>query len=238
MRRSVHATLALAVLGACSATSTSTSQPEGGGGGPGTDLDGGGQSADSSVDSAPGPGRDGATATDGAAATDGASGGDGAGPDDRLVPLAVGRTWTYEVKDVGTGSVCGPGTHPSTVLGHAVVDGRDAFQVTSFCTQVGSTNETVNGDQVDADYQGTWLHVTDVPVQAGHSWTYFNTSYTWEAVATITVPAGTFTGCWRAHQNVTYTAYQIYCRGVGVVESYSQDLAGNGWDAKLTAKNF
>jgi hypothetical protein len=119
-----------------------------------------------------------------------------------------------------------------------VVDGRDAFEVTSFCTQVGSTYETVNGDEVDADYQGTWLHATDVPVQEGHTWPYFNTSYTWQAVATITVPAGTFTDCWRAHQNVTYTAYQVYCRGIGMVESYSQDLAGNGWDAKLTSKNF
>jgi hypothetical protein len=36
-------------------------------------------------------------------------------------------------------------------------------------------------------------------------------------------------------QDVSYTAYLTYCRGVGLVESYSEDLNHAGWDAKLTA---
>jgi hypothetical protein len=39
-------------------------------------------------------------------------------------------------------------------------------------------------------------------------------------------------------QNVSYTAYNTYCRGVGLVRSYSEDLNGAGWDAVLAAKNF
>ncbi len=153
------------------------------------------------------------------------------------MPLEIGRTWTYDVMAVGSG-YCSPGAHDAKVLGQSQKDGRNAFEVSSFCSAVGSAFETVNGDQVDVDYQGAWNHYLDVPVQQGHQWTYFNATYTWEAVPTITVPAGTFTGCWKAHQNVTYSAYAIFCRGVGMVESYSQDLAGSGWDAKLAAKNF
>jgi len=54
----------------------------------------------------------------------------------------------------------------------------------------------------------------------------------------VTVPAGTFTDCWTAQQQVSYTAYLTYCRGAGLVRSYSQDLGGNGWDAQLASKSF
>ncbi len=66
-------------------------------------------------------------------------------------------------------------------------------------------------------------------------WDYFNTSYTWESAGSVTMPAGTFNDCWTARQNVSYTAYQTYCPGVGMVESYSEDLAGNGWTAQLAS---
>jgi hypothetical protein len=47
-----------------------------------------------------------------------------------------------------------------------------------------------------------------------------------------------YTDCWTAKQNVSYTAYMTYCRGAGMVRSYSQDLTGSGWDAKLVSKSF
>src|SRR5262249_10186862 len=162
----------------------------------------------------------------------------GAPPDTRIDPLEVGRTWTYDVTTMGGFPVCTAGKHDSTVTGTTQIDGRTALVVSSFCAAVGTSNMTVDGDAVDYDYNGTCVHVTGLPIQEGTTWDYFNTSYTWEKVPSITVPAGTFSDCWKAHQNVQYTAYQIYCRGVGVVQSYSQDLGGNGWDAQLSAKNF
>jgi hypothetical protein len=182
----------------------------------------------------PPPPTDGGTTTN-----DAATGGDASPPPDtRIDPLEVGRTWTYDVKTMGGFPVCTAGTHDSTVTGTTQVDGRTALTVTSFCGAIGTSNMTVDGDAVDYDYNGTWLHVTGLPIQDGTTWSYFNTSYTWEKVPSIAVPAGTFSDCWKAHQNVQYTAYQIYCRGIGVVQSYSQDLGGNGWDAQLSAKNF
>src|SRR4029077_714132 len=92
--------------------------------------------------------------------------------------------------------------------------------------------------EVDFYYNGSWGTLIDPMLVEGHSWTYFNTSYAWHRETSVTVPAGTFTDCWTARQQVTYTAYLTYCRGAGLVRSYSQDLAGNGWDAQLASKSF
>ncbi len=229
-------------LAACAVMTTTTGGPgtgpgDGDAGGSSGATGGGGEGGGGGTDSGGSSSGDGGSGRDGALPGQDGATGDSAAPDDRLMPLALGRTWTYDVASVG-GGFCANGSHDVKVLGQKTVDGRNAFEVSSFCSGVGSAYETVNGDQADVDYQGTWNHFLDVPVQDGHSWPYFNTGYTWESVPTITVPAGTFTACWKAHQNVSYTAFGIYCRGVGMVQSYSQDLAGNGWDAKLTAKNF
>lgn len=197
------------------------------------DDDGGVTSASTSV------GQGGATSgTGGQPATTGAGGGTTA--DTSLYPLAVGNTWTYDVVAVGAGSVCASGAHTTTILGTDTVDGREAFETTNWCSGVSGTDFIADGDgdEVLFNYSGDWLRLIAEPIQAGYSWPYFNTSYTWESAGSVTVPAGTFDDCWTARQDVTYTAYQTYCRGVGLVESYSQDLAGNGWNARLQSKSF
>jgi hypothetical protein len=246
LARTIPLVLAVAACSTQAVTGSPLGEPDGGSSGGSSGSSGGSSgssggssgssSGSSGNDAALPPGSDGG-GNDGASSGDGSSGGDSGGPDTRLLPLAVGRSWTYDVATFGT-SICQAGSFDIIVGPTQQVDGRTAFAVSSFCSGVGSTFETVNGDEVDVDYQTTWLHYLDVPVQDGHTWPYFNTSYTWVSVPTITVPAGTFTGCWKASQNVTYTAYQTFCRGVGMVESYSQDLAGGGWDAKLTKKSF
>lgn len=166
----------------------------------------------------------------------GGSGSGGSGPS-TLFPLAVGYAWTYQVTSVGVGSVCTAGQHTSTVIGSAPLAGKDAFEVTSWCTGAGGSNEYAlgEGDLVYLYYSGDWLNVVDVPVEEGHTWSYFNTSFTWRNAGTVTVPAGTFDDCWTAEQNVSYSAYSTYCRGVGLTRSYSADLTGAGWDAQLAS---
>lgn len=184
-------------------------------------------------------GGDGGSPTDGAGAADSAGGADMTAGKAGLYPLAVGYRWTYEVKSVGAGSVCAAGSFDAKVVGTQSIGGKDAFATTSFCSGIsGNTYVAAEGERVLAYYNTTWMPFIDTPIEDGHTWSYFNTSYTWKAEGTITVPAGAFTGCWTAKQNVTYTAYQTYCRGVGLVRSYSSDLAGNGWDAKLQGKSF
>jgi len=166
---------------------------------------------------------------------------DGGGGTKALYPVAVGYTWTYDVQAVGGGAVCATGTHDAKVVsGPTTVAGKQAYDVTSFCAAAATSQiaPRPRSDEVSLYYNGGWLTFIDPDLTEGHSWTYFNSSYTWHREASITVPAGTFTDCWTAQQNVAYTAYLTYCRGVGQVRSYSKDLAGNGWDAKLTKTSF
>jgi len=169
----------------------------------------------------------------------GGSGGGGGGAA-ALYPLALGYRWTYAVTAVGGGAVCAAGSYDQHVLSANAVGGRPAFQLDNFCSGVSGTYDysQPGGDEVDFYYSQTWAPIIDLPLQEGHSWTYFNTSYTWHRETSVTVPAGTFTDCWTANQNVTYTAFLTYCRGAGLVRSYSQDLGGNGWDAQLSSKSF
>jgi hypothetical protein len=220
MRRSFPILALAATIAACS----SGGSTDGGGGA--TDGSGNTDLAGASTDMAGGGG--------------GGNGGGGGGGSTKLFPLAVGNRWTYTVAAVGTGAICATGLHDQTVVSANMAGSRPAFQLTNWCTGAPGTYDysEPGGDAVDFYYNSTWAPVIDLPLQEGHTWPYFNTSYTWHRETTITVPAGTFTDCWTANQNVTYTAYLTYCRGAGLVRSYSEDLAHNGWDAQLTAKSF
>ena len=167
---------------------------------------------------------------DGMLSPDSAGSGSGTHGSDLLYPLSNGASWTYVVTAVGAGSVCSPGTYTQSIVSANPVGGRAAFQMTSFCTGITGTYDYAagSGDEVDFYYNGSWLTLVDPNLTVGHMWPYFNTSYHWER-ATV---AG-HDDCWKAVQDVSYTAYLTYCRGAGLVESYSEDLNHAGWDAKL-----
>lgn len=175
---------------------------------------------------------------DDTAAPDGGGSGSGSSSGSTaLYPLAAGDSWTYSVAAVGTGSICAAGVHEQHVVSENMVAGRAAFQMTSFCSAVAGTYDYAprGDDEVDFYYQGSWLTLVDPTLTEGRTWPYFTTSYHWHREATVTVPAGSYDDCWTAIQNVSYTASLTYCRGVGLVRSYSSDLAGSGWDAKLAS---
>jgi hypothetical protein len=175
--------------------------------------------------------------TDGGTGSDSGSGSGGGGGSHVLYPLAVGNSWTYSVEAVGAGSICAPGTHEQHVVSGNMAGGRAAFQMTNFCSGVTATYDYSAGanDEVDFYYQTSWLTLVDPTLTEGHMWPYFNTSYHWHRETSVTVPAGTYTDCWTAVQDVSYSASLTYCRGVGLVRSYSSDLSGSGWDAKLAS---
>jgi len=166
--------------------------------------------------------------------------GSGSGSSSALYPMAVGDQWTFTVAAVGAGSVCAAGSHGQQVVSANAVGGRAAFQITSFCTGITGTYDysPMGNDEVDFYYNGTWLTLVDPTLTEGHMWPYFNTSYHWHRESSVTVPAGTYDDCWTADQDVSYTAYLTYCRGVGLVRSYSSDLTGAGWDAKLATTSL
>src|SRR5262245_13861010 len=70
-------------------------------------------------------------------------------PDTRLYPLAVDRTWTYDV--TSTYPSCPGGTgREMRVTGESTTDGRATYDVIGFCGLAGHTN--VAGDVVEEYY--------------------------------------------------------------------------------------
>jgi hypothetical protein len=193
----------------------------------------------------------GCTSTAAPSAVDGGGGSpDGAAPADlvgaadsapsgasAIWPLAAGYTWTYDVTTSGY-PACTNGSSTAAVLAAGPMDGRQAFQVSSFCAGFGDSWVSTRGDEVDTDYMSTWIIALGAPVAEGQTWSNGTSTFTWRSAGAVTVPAGTFQDCWKATQNVSYTFEQTYCRGAGLVESVLQDLAGGGWTATLTAKSF
>lgn len=168
----------------------------------------------------------------------GGGGGDLA-PDKRIFPLELGRKWTYRVERYGVGyPYCVAGEQDMTVLRSVDVMGRRALEVQGACPGIAPVPHIATGDLVETYVNSKWSAYLDTPVMDGHSWPYHNTSFTWYNTGPTTVPAGTFTDCFRMSQNVAYKYDQIYCRGVGLVQLVLVDLAGGGYKFELTKRNF
>lgn len=198
--------------------------PDGGAGGPEAGGDSGGPTGDAGGD-AP-------------ILTDGGDGGDAAAKDDRIDPIEVGRSWTYNVTVIGIYPLCSNGIHTATTLASKPLDGKTALEVQSLCENAGTFNYAVEGDRVFVHLGGSWKLSLDSPVAKGHTWTDGTLSYRWDQIGTITTAAGTFKDCWQATTVASYTSYIQLCRGVGPVKWHYETGFGNGYEATLTAKNF
>jgi hypothetical protein len=158
-------------------------------------------------------------------------------PDGRLYPLALDRTWTYDV--LSTYASCPGGRREQRVVGMQAIEGRETFEVAGFCGLSGRT--FVDGDRVEEYYDWGptgWYRSLDEPVVDGHTWTTTNGSATFTQTYE---ELGAFAGhadCWKVTQNVAYTSYWIYCRGIGLVKYEMVDLAGGKIRAELHATSF
>jgi hypothetical protein len=159
-------------------------------------------------------------------------------PDPQLYPLAVGRTWTYAV--TSTYASCpGGAARTLAVTGESTTDGRATYDVTGFCGFAGHTS--VDGDVVEEYYDWGptgWMRALDEPVSAGHAWTTTNGSATFDMTYASEGTVDGHPDCWRVTQEVSYTTYWIYCRGVGLVRYELVDLAGGTIRAELVDTSF
>lgn len=176
-----------------------------------------------------------ATGPDGGPPGDGPGG--GGGGDDRLYPLEVGRTWTYDV--TSTYASCPGGTRETRVTGTTTTEGRETFTVTGFCGSAGRT--FVDGDLVEEYYDWGptgWWRSLDGTVADGHTWTTTNGSATFTQTYDEVGSVAGHDDCWKVIQGVSYTSYWIYCRGVGLVSYEMIDLGGGTIRAELRATSF
>jgi hypothetical protein len=171
----------------------------------------------------------------------GGSGGAGGASSDVLYPLTPGATWTYDVTPVGIGEKCDPGTHVTSIVSTSMLAGRTAFEVDSFCTGIPQSYFlSAQGEQVDIYDSGGWALYLPEPQKDGQTWMTPSASYTWYFEGGVTVPAGSFSDCWKAQENfIEGDSYTIYCPGVGPVRAYlAGGFAGSGFDAKLTSTSL
>jgi hypothetical protein len=182
-------------------------------------------------------------ATEGSASDAGAA--DAPAPDLRILPLALGRRWTYQSRapDGGAASQC-PGEQTAEVVGPGTTrDGGPSLRYHPLCLfgAIAYVDLEGTGDRLVAylvDDAGATVRdpvlYLDGPVEEGHSWQYSGSvKFVWRDSGSVTVPAGTFTDCWRREEIANLNRYVIYCRGVGQVRHVFPD-----YEADLTAKNF
>jgi len=157
------------------------------------------------------------------------------GPDTSqwMLPLAVGRSWTYTLTplDEGQEASCEPLTSQVLQAGWVQSPDDNAEQVFGWIYQSScSTSGYLLWEDAGTLRAKQMVDVTDpsqglkgepltflVDPEVALSWTYVgDSSYTWTSVGTATVAAGTFTDCWERRYSASELT-SVYCRGVGMV---------------------
>jgi hypothetical protein len=167
-----------------------------------------------------------------------------------LLPLTIGDRSQSTQTSSGDGTPTTTCDVTQTVTGQMMVDGRDAFVIVvdAVCPARSNSSSyyiaTSGGDHYESRTStatdGIW-YVIDPPAE-GHQWASDPAGmyvFTWHRVSSITVPAGTFTDCWRTVTGIGGSDQEAtYCRGVGVVAIDDSFTTGYMVHGELVAKNF
>lgn len=132
-----------------------------------------------------------------------------------LEPLAVGNVWNYTLS-VNTPEVdCESGPGMRVVTKTLEYQGRTAFELQRFCDSEPSYHSADGGDVWQ--YLDGWYRNVAAPVAEGASWA-FAPGFTlkWSSAGSVTVPAGTFSNCWK-RSVVEFDGSITFCPGVGQV---------------------
>lgn len=203
---------------------------------------------DDSSSSAPGTtdepgssgGDDGAETSTGEVGGGESSTGDAPPPPDYATPhfpLQVGLQWSYRLTrtDGSTGRSC---IDDGAIHVMRMTDeSAGVFTRTEepFC-YFESLAFRIDGTYVDVN-NGAWYHQLLLPPEMDATWAAGGASgatYIWDEFhPSYTVEAGTFEDCWRRKQQ-GYDVWEIYCRDVGMVESY-YDAWGSNTRSELVA---
>ncbi len=166
-------------------------------------------------------------------------------------PLRVGNVWQYELREaqVAAAQVPPPDRTTHRILGTQIIANKEWFQdqVLSWHSSAGPSDpdattttvllrETTAGLYYYDELTGAALPFIDKTASVGGHWAApAGLPYTWDLLdinASITVPAGTYDGCWRIVMHVpqTGTDDQLWERwfkqGVGLIlERYWSDPA-------------
>lgn len=215
----------LFALGACSdanstvdagkagATTSNGASPSVGGSGGATGNGQGGANSGTGADGSAGKNASGSSGTAGAGGNMGVGG--SVAPLE-LEPLALGNLWTYTLTVQQPTADCPNGVGTRELTASVEWEGRTAFELHRFCDSEVTHLNVTNGEVYQ--YLGGWYRNVAAPVQEGATWA-FAPGYTlrWNSVGAVTVPAGTFSNCWR-RSILEYEGSITFCPGVGQVK--------------------
>ena len=152
----------------------------------------------------------------------------------QMMPLEVGNEWEFDISS--NYSSCKAGVGVTKIHKLAQISGRSAFEASYACNGRRGYMSEVSSGKIDIHYNGNWYRYLDTPLVEGHVWNEFRAQALWTRVEDITVPAGTFTNCWRKIRQVPYTHWEEYCDGIGMVRSEVIDMGQNY--IKMELKSF
>jgi hypothetical protein len=152
--------------------------------------------------------------TAGASGSVGASGGAAVVAAD-LLPLADGNNWTYSAAEEIEGCTM---ANRLQVSGPESYEGRMAYRLVDSCSPDSPSLVSVNEGRIE-QFSKQWDVTLGMPLAEGTTWQYsLGTTFKWQAVGTVTVPAGTFENCWkRVAMSQANATHRTYCPGVGRV---------------------
>jgi hypothetical protein len=194
----------------------------GGSGGSGTAGNGGASAGAGTGGSAGGPG--------------GAGGGQGA--DDRLLPLELGRRWTFQQTAIDATQPANCSRAESSVVSRASFGDQSGWTYAPTCSAQ-NADVLINGDDIAfyssaAHLETERFDYATAPVQDGRIWTTVGNRFTWRDAGTVQTPAGRFDRCWQRNA-MSADTYIILCRGTGLVVVNSPP---SNYRLELMSKNF
>jgi hypothetical protein len=151
-----------------------------------------------------------------------------------LLPLGEGLRWEYE-KVSGQGSPCGD-AYQRTNGTHEVTDEGTIIPLLTDCAEVENNiqwRHAPDGHIYSRWQTQDWRRYIKLPPVDGDIWEVPFATITWEQGDSVTVPAGTFSGCWR-HVANSGQFVSTYCEHVGLV----REERSGGIDYVLVNKNF
>lgn len=145
-------------------------------------------------------------------------------------PLQVGLQWQYRLTrtDGSTGSSCIDNGEVHLMEMTSERGGVFTRTEEPYC-YFASVDFRIDGEYIDVN-NGAWYHQLLLPPSLDATWPAggaSGASYIWdEHHESYTVQAGTFNDCWRRKQQ-GYDVWEIYCRDVGMVESFYDAWGSN-----------
>ena len=114
---------------------------------------------------------------------------------------------------------------------------QDAFRVPQSTFYRYATGVEISEQYDPVAPTPVWTRLIDDPPLPARTWVGSpGVTFTSSAVASVTVPAGTFTDCLQVARTPG-TINATFCRGVGLVKQ-EVSFSGSTFNAQLTAKSF